>query len=58
VDWRIAGIIQVLGLDHNLPALFSSDFGFDGITVAFLGQSPFGALPAPSCWARCAAAVT
>ena len=43
----LAGIIQVLGLDHNLPALFSSDFGFDGITVAFLGQlSPFGALPA------------
>ncbi len=43
----LAGIIQVLGLDHNLPALFSSDFGFDGITVAFLAQlSPFGVLPA------------
>ncbi len=43
----LAGIIQVLGLDHNMPALFSSDFGFDGITVALLGQvHPFGVIPA------------
>lgn len=43
----MAGIIQVQGLDHFMPALFSSDFGFDGITVAFLGQlSPWGVIPA------------
>jgi simple sugar transport system permease protein len=43
----LAGIIQVLGLDHNMPALFSSDFGFDGITVALLGQvHPWGVIPA------------
>jgi simple sugar transport system permease protein len=35
----IAGTVQVLGLDHNLPALFSSDFGFDAIPVALLGQN-------------------
>ena len=39
----IAGTVQVLGLDHNLPALFSSDFGFDAIPVALLGQNqPLG----------------
>jgi simple sugar transport system permease protein len=43
----MAGIIQVQGLDHFMPALFSSDFGFDGITVAFLGQlNPWGVIPA------------
>lgn len=42
----MAGIIQVQGLDHFMPALFSSDFGFDGITVAFLGQlNPWGVIP-------------
>jgi simple sugar transport system permease protein len=38
----IAGTVQVLGLDHNLPALFSSDFGFDAIPVALLGQNQPG----------------
>jgi len=42
----LAGAIQVLGLDHNMPALFSSDFGFDGITVALLGMvHPWGIIP-------------
>lgn len=41
----IAGTVQVLGLDHNLPALFSSDFGFDAIPVALLGQNqPLGVI--------------
>jgi simple sugar transport system permease protein len=35
----VAGTVQVLGLDHNLPALFASDFGFDAIPVALLGQN-------------------
>jgi ABC-type uncharacterized transport system permease subunit len=43
----MAGIVQVQGLDHYLPALFSSDFGFDGITVALLGRvHPWGVIPA------------
>lgn len=43
----LAGIIQVLGVDHYMPKLFSSDFGFDGITVALLGRvHPFGVIPA------------
>jgi len=42
----LAGIVQVLGVDHFMPALFSSDFGFDGITVALLGRlHPFGVIP-------------
>ena len=43
----LAGIVQVLGVDHYMPKLFSSDFGFDGITVALLGRvHPWGVIPA------------
>lgn len=39
----IGGTVQVLGLDHNMPTLFSTDFGFDAIPVALLGQNqPLG----------------
>jgi simple sugar transport system permease protein len=43
----LAGIVQVLGVDHFMPKLFSSAFGFDGITVALLGRvHPWGVVPA------------
>ena len=43
----LAGIVQVAGVDHFMPALFSSDFGFDAIAVALLGRvHPLGILPA------------
>lgn len=43
----LAGIIQVAGVDRFMPALFSSDFGFDAISVALLGRvHPVGVIPA------------
>jgi len=39
----IGGAVQILGVDHNMPATYSPDVGFDGIPVALLGQnSPIG----------------
>ncbi len=39
----LGGTVQILGVDHNLPTLFSTDFGFDAIPVALLGQNqPLG----------------
>lgn len=39
----IGGAVQILGVDRNMPATYSADFGFDAIPVALLGQnSPVG----------------
>ena len=39
------------GLEHNLPAAFSSGYGYDAIAVAFLAKSnPYGVLPAAFLW--------
>jgi general nucleoside transport system permease protein len=39
----IGGAVQILGVDRNMPATYSADFGFDAIPVALLGQnSPLG----------------
>jgi simple sugar transport system permease protein len=39
----LGGAVQVLGLDYNMPTLYSADYGFDGIPVALLGQNqPLG----------------
>jgi len=47
----LAGAGEVLGLKHNLPAAFSSGYGFDAIAVAFLAKSsPLGVLPAAFLW--------
>lgn len=41
----IGGAVQVLGVDYNMPALYSSDYGFDAIPVALLGQNqPLGVI--------------
>ncbi len=43
----LAGASNVLGLNHEMTATFSTTVGFDSITVALLGRSnPFGILPA------------
>jgi ABC-type uncharacterized transport system permease subunit len=47
----LAGTGEVLGLKHNLPAAFSSGYGYDAIAVAFLAKaSPLGVLPAAFLW--------
>ena len=43
----LAGGITLLGLNHQMPAGYSTTVGFDAITVALLGRSnPWGVLPA------------
>jgi simple sugar transport system permease protein len=47
----IAGTGEVIGLNHNLPAAFTSGAGFDSIAVALLAKSnPFGIIPAAFLW--------
>lgn len=47
----LAGAGEVLGLKHNLPAAFSSGYGFDAIAVALLAKSnPIGVIPAAFLW--------
>jgi ABC-type uncharacterized transport system permease subunit len=39
----LAGTIDILGVTHQMPASYSTNVGFDAITVALLGRSnPFG----------------
>jgi simple sugar transport system permease protein len=39
----MAGVGQILGVDHKLVRAFSSGYGFDAISLALLGNShPFG----------------
>ncbi|HEY9642049.1 MAG TPA: ABC transporter permease [Coleofasciculaceae cyanobacterium] len=41
----LGGAVQILGVDHAMPVLYSSDYGFDAIPVALLGQNqPIGVL--------------
>lgn len=41
----LGGAVQILGVDRNLPTLYSTDFGFDAIPVALLGQNqPVGVI--------------
>ena len=43
----LAGSVEVLGLEHNLPLFFSSGYGFDSIAIALVAQNdPFGILAA------------
>ena len=43
----LGGAGEVLGLNYNLPAAFSTGYGFDSIAVALLAKShPIGILPA------------
>jgi general nucleoside transport system permease protein len=43
----LAGGITLLGVNHQMPAGYSTTVGFDAITVALLGRSnPWGVLPA------------
>ena len=47
----LAGAGEVLGLNHTLPAAFSSGYGFDAIGVALLAKShPIGIVPAAFLW--------
>jgi simple sugar transport system permease protein len=47
----LAGAGEVLGLKHNLPAVFSSGYGFDSIAVALLAKSnPLAVIPAALLW--------
>jgi simple sugar transport system permease protein len=47
----LAGAGEVLGLNHTLPAAFSSGYGFDAIAVALLAKShPIGIVPAAFLW--------
>jgi ABC-type uncharacterized transport system permease subunit len=47
----LAGSVEVLGLNHNLPAAFSSGYGFDAIAVALLARSnPIAVIPAALLW--------
>lgn len=47
----LAGVGEVLGLNHTLPAAFSSGYGFDAIAVALLAKShPLGIIPAAFLW--------
>jgi general nucleoside transport system permease protein len=47
----LAGAGEVLGLNHTLPAAFSSGYGFDAIAVALLAKShPIGIVPAALLW--------
>jgi len=46
-----AGAVEVVGLEHSLPAAFSSGYGYDAIAVAFLaGSNPIAVLPAALLW--------
>jgi simple sugar transport system permease protein len=39
----MAGVVQMLGLEHKIVRAFSSGYGFDAISLALLGNShPFG----------------
>jgi simple sugar transport system permease protein len=39
----LGGAVQILGVDHAMPVLYTSDYGFDAIPVALLGQNqPIG----------------
>jgi general nucleoside transport system permease protein len=39
----LGGAVQILGVDRAMPVLYSSDYGFDAIPVALLGQNqPLG----------------
>ena len=39
----LGGAVQILGVDRVLPVLYSTDYGFDAIPVALLGQNqPIG----------------
>ncbi|WP_088894298.1 ABC transporter permease [Leptolyngbya ohadii] len=41
----LGGAVQILGVDHAMPVLYSSDYGFDAIPVALLGQNqPIGVI--------------
>ncbi|MCW5848840.1 MAG: ABC transporter permease [Anaerolineae bacterium] len=43
----LAGGVEVLGLQHNLPAFFSAGYGFDSIAIALLARTnPLGIVPA------------
>ena len=43
----LAGGVEVLGLQHNLPAFFSAGYGFDSIAIALLARNnPLGIVPA------------
>jgi simple sugar transport system permease protein len=47
----LAGAGELLGLNHTLPAVFSSGYGFDAIAVALLAKShPLGVIPAAFLW--------
>ena len=47
----LAGAGEVLGLNGNLPAAFSSGYGFDGIAVALLARAnPIAVIPAALLW--------
>jgi len=39
----LAGAVEILGLEHNLPISFSSGYGWDSIAIALVAQNdPFG----------------
>ncbi|MDP8965689.1 MAG: ABC transporter permease [Cyanobacteriota bacterium] len=41
----LGGVVQILGVDYHMPTLYSSDYGFDAIPVALLGQNqPLGVI--------------
>ena len=41
----LGGAVQLLGVDYNMPTLYSTDYGFDAIPVALLGQNqPLGVI--------------
>ena len=47
----LAGVGEVLGLNHTLPAAFSAGYGFDAIAVALLAKSnPVGLIPSAFLW--------
>ncbi len=47
----LAGTFQTLGLNHNLPAAFTSGYGFDSIAVALLAKShPLAVIPSALLW--------
>lgn len=47
----LAGTSEVIGLNRNLPAAFTSGAGFDSIAVALLAKSsPLGVIPAAFLW--------
>jgi simple sugar transport system permease protein len=47
----LAGAVEVLGLEHTLPAAFTSGYGYDAIAIAFLARAnPIGVVPAAFLW--------